>query len=43
MRLFVDAPDEPESRDFFRAFKEKIKQRFQQIDIWMTTYPIEVI
>jgi len=42
-RLFVDAPDTPESTAFFREFKEKLKVRFQQIDIWMTTHPIEVI
>jgi hypothetical protein len=42
-RLFVDAPDTPESLEFFRQFKETLKVRFQQIDIWMTTYPVEVI
>ena len=43
MRVFVDVPDLPENRQFFVAFKEKIKERFQQIDIWMTTHPIERI
>jgi len=43
MRVFVDVPDLPENREFFVAFKEKVKERFKQIDIWMTTYPIEVI
>jgi hypothetical protein len=42
-RVFVDAPDTPESIAFFRDFKEKLKSRFQQIDIWMTTHPIDVI
>ena len=42
-RLFVDVPDAPESLDFFRALKERLKVRFQQLDIWMTTYPVEVI
>ncbi len=42
-RIFVDVPDVPESHTFFRKFKELLKARFQQIDIWMTTYPIEVI
>ena len=42
-RVFVDVPDAPESLEFFREFKEKLKGRFQQIDIWMTTYPIDVI
>jgi hypothetical protein len=42
-RIFVDAPDLPENLAFFREFKERLKDRFQQLDIWMTTYPIEVI
>jgi hypothetical protein len=43
VRVFVDAPDVPESREFFLAFKERAKASFRQIDIWMTTYPIEVL
>jgi len=41
--VFVDVPDTQEDRQFFIAFKETLKQRFQQIDIWMTTFPLEVI
>ncbi len=43
VRVFVDVPDVAESRQFFVDFKERLKARFQQIDIWMTTYPIEVL
>ncbi len=43
IRLFVDAPDTAPSRDFFIGLKEQLKKRFDQLDIWMTTYPIEVI
>ena len=43
IRLFVDAPDSTESRQFFVEFKEYLKGRFNQLDIWMTTYPIEVL
>lgn len=43
MRTFVDVADTPETRVFFTEFKERIRERFEQIDIWMTTYPIEVI
>lgn len=43
VRVFVDVPDTEENRQFFIAFKEILKQRFQQIDIWMTTFPLEVI
>lgn len=43
IRVFVDVPDLPEHRDFFREFKGRLKERFKQLDIWMTTYPIEVL
>jgi hypothetical protein len=43
VRIFVDVPDEPEARQFFAEFKERLKGRFQQLDIWMTTYPVEVL
>jgi hypothetical protein len=42
-RLFVDVPDRPEHREFFRQFKETLKVRFQQLDIWITSHPIDVI
>lgn len=38
--MFADTED---SRSFFREFKEQLKRRFRQIDIWMTTYPVDVI
>jgi hypothetical protein len=43
MRVFVDVPDVPETRQFFLEFKEILKRELRQIDIWMTTYPIEVL
>jgi len=43
VRVFVDVADQAEHRRFFLEFKERLKARFQQIDIWMTTYPIEVL
>lgn len=43
VRVFVDVPDLPDSRQFFLEFKERLKARFRQIDIWITTYPIEVV
>jgi hypothetical protein len=36
-------PDAPEHREFFREYKERLKSRFQQLDIWMVTYPLEVL
>ncbi len=43
IRVFVDAPDTIESREYFVLYKEQLKARFQQLDIWMTTYLIEVL
>lgn len=43
VRDFVDTEDVPASREFFVDFKEHLKARFEQLDIWMTTYPVEVL
>jgi hypothetical protein len=43
IRVFVDTQDTTPNRDFFQQFKVQLKQRFGQLDIWMTTYPIEVL
>jgi hypothetical protein len=43
VRIFVDTPDLTENRQFFEDFKERLKASFKQIDIWLTTYPIEVL
>ena len=43
VRVFVDIPDTPENRQFFEQYKEQLKTRFKQIDIWMTTHLIEVL
>ena len=42
-RVFVDVEDTRENRQFFVEFKERLKDRFQQEDIWLTTYPVDVI
>jgi len=43
VRVLIDVADTVENRDFLVAFKEQLKARFKQIDIWMTTYLVEVI
>jgi hypothetical protein len=43
VRVFVDMPDLPDYRQFFLDFKDRLKARFQQLDIWMTTYLVEVL
>ena len=42
-RFFVDVSDEPSHREFFRGFKERLKVRFAQLDVWITSHPIDVI
>ena len=43
MRVYVDVNDTPEARTYFTELKGRLRARFQQIEIWMTTYPIEII
>ena len=43
VRVFVDVADTAENRHFFVEFKERLKTRFEQLDIWLTTHPVEVI
>jgi hypothetical protein len=43
VRIFVDTRDVDESRRFFAEFKKTLKARFRQLDIWVTTYPIELL
>src|SRR5438067_1198727 len=42
-RLTATAEDTPETDAFIRNFKETLKERFEQIDIWITVQRIEVI
>ena len=42
-RFFVDVPDLPEHREFFVAFKARLKKRFDQLEIWITSHPVDVI
>lgn len=37
IRAFVDVPDLPEHRQFFEHYKDQLKSRFRQVDIWVTT------
>jgi hypothetical protein len=43
VRLFIDVPDLPEHREFMTEYKETLKVRFKQIDIWMVTFLLNVI
>ena len=43
VRVFVDVADTVENRRFFLQFKEHVKSDFRQLDIWLTSYPIDVL
>jgi hypothetical protein len=43
VRVFVDIPDTPENRIFFVELKERLKQRFQQLEIWIVTHPLDIL
>ncbi len=42
-RIVLDVQDAPANRRFFVEFKEKLKHRFGQLDIWITSHTIDVI
>jgi hypothetical protein len=42
LRVRIDTTDR-KATTFVRAYKEVLKERFQQIDIWVTAHEIEVI
>ena len=43
VRVFVDAEDNEESRRFFVRWKEALKIRFGQVEVWITAHPVERI
>ncbi len=43
IRVSIDCPDPAEAYDFFRAYKEILKSRFEQVDIWITAHDVDVI
>ncbi len=42
-RIFIDVEDSVENRQFFLRLKNRLKLRFDQIDIWMTSHPVDVL
>jgi hypothetical protein len=43
LRLIVDVEASQENRDWFLSFKEKLKSRFRQLDVWIVSYEIDVV
>jgi hypothetical protein len=42
-RLVLDVEDTQENRAYFTALKAALKSRFRQLDIWITSYIVDVI
>jgi hypothetical protein len=43
MRVTVDSSEPDEAKAFLRQYKEVLKARFEQLDIWMTAHDVELI
>lgn len=43
VRVRIDTEDTPENWQFLRDYKEVLKGRFAQLEIWITAHRIEVV
>lgn len=43
MRIIVDVDDSNENYLFFSQFKTTLIERFQQIDIYIVSYPLDIV
>jgi len=43
VRLTVDVDDTPENRQFFLQFKATLLTRFEQIEIYIASYPVDIL
>jgi hypothetical protein len=42
-RLTVDIEDTPDNRQFVTQLKAELRQRFEQLEIYVVSYPVEVV
>ncbi len=43
MRFVIDVEDSAENQQFFRDFKATLIQRFEQIEIYIASYPVDIL
>lgn len=43
LRIVVDVEDTPENSEFFARLKQTLRERFQQIEIWIVSYEIRIV
>ena len=42
-RFTVDVEDTPENQQFFVEFKQKLLARFEQLEIYVASYPVDIL
>jgi hypothetical protein len=42
-RFFVDVDDTPENETFFRNLKAVLIERFQQLEIYIASFPVDIL
>jgi hypothetical protein len=42
VRIIVDVPDLAKNRRWMKHFKERWKDRLEQLELWLISYPIEI-
>jgi hypothetical protein len=43
VRLFVDVPDTRANRQFFVRLKATLMERFEQLEIYIASYPVDIL
>jgi hypothetical protein len=43
LRYVVDVEDTPENQQFFAAYKPTLLERFEQIEIYIASFPVEIV
>jgi hypothetical protein len=43
LAFIVDVPASSPADDFFRNYKEALKARFEQVDIWISSHEIQIL
>lgn len=42
VRVIVDVPDSARNRQWMKEFKNRWRERFDQVELWMVSYRIEI-
>ena len=42
VKVVVDVPDNKENRQWLKAFRDRWKEKLEQIELWLVSYRIEI-